>query len=188
MAACQQNNGCVQFWLLDQRQQIWGASQTSPGGNWTSMAGPNWNGTQQLQTYTFSGGAWGGANFALLPGEACEVTIGAPLSWDLVGAESSAPTYGFAVHTDVGNLSWVSLPENATLADARSLVAPMNGGAGAGPVTKVAQLDPATREMQSYLFFAGAWRGTNFALQPGTGVAVLVGGDLPSWSPHLSQP
>lgn len=54
MAACQQNDGRVQFWMLDQSQQIWGASQTSPGGNWTALTGPNWNGTQQLQALAAS--------------------------------------------------------------------------------------------------------------------------------------
>jgi hypothetical protein len=143
---------------------------------------------QQKQTYAFQGGAWSGNNFALLPGEAVEVKVASAWTWGLVGAGASAPAYGFAYHSNVANLSWIALPPNAVYADAQSLVASMNGGAGSGPITKLARLDPQTSQMESYLYFAGAWRGTNFPIQPGTGVAVLVGQDLPSWTPRLAQP
>jgi len=43
LAAAQQNNGCVQFWGLDTKLQLWSTGQTSPGGNWTAWSGPNWN-------------------------------------------------------------------------------------------------------------------------------------------------
>jgi hypothetical protein len=33
----------------------------------------------------------------------------------------------------------------------------------------------------------GAWRGSNFAFQPGSGLAVLAGGDLPLWKPQVTQ-
>lgn len=48
LAACQQNDGRVQLWALDIKQQLWSISQTSPGGNWTSWSGPNWNNAPQL--------------------------------------------------------------------------------------------------------------------------------------------
>ena len=43
LTAAQQNNGCVQFWALDMKLQLWTTGQTSPGGNWTPWSGPNWN-------------------------------------------------------------------------------------------------------------------------------------------------
>ena len=43
LAAAQQNNGCVQFWALDMKLQLWTTGQTSPGGDWTPWSGPNWN-------------------------------------------------------------------------------------------------------------------------------------------------
>lgn len=54
IAACQQNDGRVQFWLLGQDQKIWTAWQTSPGGNWIGMVGPSWNLTASLQTIAAS--------------------------------------------------------------------------------------------------------------------------------------
>jgi len=47
IAACQQNDGTVASWILDQKQQLWCAWQTSPGGDWSGWSGPNWNGAKQ---------------------------------------------------------------------------------------------------------------------------------------------
>ena len=43
LTAAQQNNGCVRFWALDLKLQLWTTGQTSPGSNWTKWEGPNWN-------------------------------------------------------------------------------------------------------------------------------------------------
>jgi len=142
--------------------------------------------TQVKQTWAFNGSSWSGTNFAILPGEAIEMTATAALTWSLVGAESSAPAYGFAFHTAVGNVSWISLPQNATLSDARTLVQSMNGGTGSVPIAKLAWFNPATAQVESYLYFAGAWRGTNFTVQPGSGLAVIARSDLALWKPRLA--
>ena len=86
----------------------------------------------------------------------------------------------------VGNVSWISLPQNATVSDARTLVQSMNSGTSGGPISKLAWFNPATAQMESYLYFAGAWRGTNFAVQPGAGLAVVSRADLPLWKPRLA--
>jgi len=44
LAAAQENNGCVQFFALDLKLQLWSTAQSAPGGDWTPWAGPNWNG------------------------------------------------------------------------------------------------------------------------------------------------
>ena len=144
--------------------------------------------TQTRQVWTRSSGSWTGTNFPIVPGEAVEVTVATPLSALVVGAESASPAYGFAFHVNVGNLSWISLPQNSNHTDARSIVESMNGGTGPGPITKIAWLNPATARMESYLYFAGGWRGTNFALQPGSGLAILAGADLLLWQPRLLNP
>jgi hypothetical protein len=144
--------------------------------------------TQARAEWSRSGTTWSGQDFALVPGEAVEVTVASALDWRLVGAESSAPAYGFVFHTDVGNVNWIALPQNADYSDARALAQALNGGSGAGPITKLAWVDPATGRTDSYLWFAGAWRGNNFPLQLGHGVAVLVGADVAAWSPRRAQP
>lgn len=43
LAAAQQNNGCVQFFALDMKLQLWTTAQSAPGGDWIQWSGPNWN-------------------------------------------------------------------------------------------------------------------------------------------------
>ena len=43
LAAAQQFNGCVQFWGLDMNLALWTTIQSSPGGDWVTWSGPNWN-------------------------------------------------------------------------------------------------------------------------------------------------
>ena len=47
LAAAQQNNGCVQFFGLDLKLQLWTTAQSAPGGDWTPWSGPNWNNAQK---------------------------------------------------------------------------------------------------------------------------------------------
>jgi len=144
--------------------------------------------TQARRQWTHNGGVWSGTNFSILPGDAIEVTVGSALQWNSIGAELSTPTYSFAFHNDVGNVNWLSLPPNAVYTSAQGLAQAVNGTAGLGPVTKVAWMNPVTGRMESWLWFAGAWRGNNFPLPSGQGVAILIGSDVPAWSPQLRQP
>jgi hypothetical protein len=144
--------------------------------------------TQARSEWSRTGSVWSGQDFALVPGDAVEITVAQALDWRLVGAEASVPAYGFTFHTAVGNVNWIALPQNADYADARTLVEALNGGSGAGAVTKLAWLDPATGRTDCFQWFAGDWRGNNFPLQLGWGIAVLVGADVPTWSPRRIQP
>ncbi|HEX7178059.1 MAG TPA: hypothetical protein VF240_22570 [Pyrinomonadaceae bacterium] len=48
IAGALQNNGNVQLWVLDNRQQLYSISQNSPGGNWGQWSGPNWSGAPRM--------------------------------------------------------------------------------------------------------------------------------------------
>jgi hypothetical protein len=48
LAAALQNNGNVQLWVVDYKQQLYSISQTSPGGNWGQWSGPNWWGAPKM--------------------------------------------------------------------------------------------------------------------------------------------
>jgi hypothetical protein len=128
---------------------------------------------------------WSGTNFTLNAGEAYEIVVTAPLGWNSIGVERDAATYAFTHNTTVANLNWIALPLTATYGTAQTLVNAMNGGASATHITKVARLDPASGSLQSLVYFKGGWRGSNFPVEPGVGVLVLVATDLPNWSPTL---
>jgi hypothetical protein len=141
--------------------------------------------TQETQRWEFANGTWSGTNFTLNAGEAYEIVVTAPLGWNSIGVERDAATYAFTHNTTVANLNWIALPLTATYGTAQTLVNAMNGGASATHITKVARLDPASGSLQSLVYFKGGWRGSNFPVEPGVGVLVLVATDLPNWSPTL---
>jgi len=144
--------------------------------------------TQIQHTWSHETGVWTGSDFALLPGEPVAVTTVAAFDWDCIGAETETPVYDFDFHLDIGNVNWVSLPQNVTYTDAHAVVEALNAGTTPGSVTKIGWLDPSTGAMENWVFYAGDWRGTNFLLQPGQALAILVGHDLPSWTPARFLP
>jgi len=144
--------------------------------------------TQIRKTWSRIAGNWTGDDFTVQAGDAVEVTVTAAWAWDLLGAEAGSPSFDLPFHTAFGNVNWLSLPQNTAIADAMGLVQAMNANPAPGPVTKVAWLDPATGRLETLVFYAGAWRGNNFPLAPGQGVAVLLSGTLPGWKPPLYQP
>jgi hypothetical protein len=48
VTAAQQNDGRVQLWAIDTKQQLWSCWQNSPGGDWTGWSGPKWKGAPPL--------------------------------------------------------------------------------------------------------------------------------------------
>lgn len=141
--------------------------------------------TQQKQSWEFATGSWSGSNFPLVAGEAYEIIVKAPLGWNSIGVARDAATYAFTHNSVVANLNWISLPLTSTYSTAQGLVNSMNNGTNATHITKVARLDHTTGTLQSLVYFKGGWRGNDFPVEPGVGVLVLVGADLPAWSPTL---
>lgn len=43
MTAAQQNDGLAALWALDVKLQLWACFEESPGGRWSTWAGPNYN-------------------------------------------------------------------------------------------------------------------------------------------------
>ena len=143
--------------------------------------------TQQKHSFQWSIDKWVGTDFALSPGEAYELTVTAALGWNVIGVEAPPTTLHFEHHTAISNLNWIALPTRVAYANARQLAESLNGGTGGGRVTKIARLNPASGAIENYVFYAGAWRGVNFNLDPGIGVGVIVAADVPSWTPAVPQ-
>jgi hypothetical protein len=49
VTACQQKDGRSALWALDDKRQLWGAGQPSPGANWGPWVGPNWLNAPKLR-------------------------------------------------------------------------------------------------------------------------------------------
>jgi hypothetical protein len=49
VTACDQGDGKGALWALDNKLQLWGMGQESPGGKWGAWSGPNWLGAPKLR-------------------------------------------------------------------------------------------------------------------------------------------
>jgi hypothetical protein len=65
VTACEQKDGRSAVWALDDRRQLWGAGQETPGGKWGPWVGPNWLGAPRLRNIA----AVEGKNGAIIVGQ-----------------------------------------------------------------------------------------------------------------------
>jgi hypothetical protein len=49
VTACMQGDGKGALWALDNKMQLWGMVQESPGGKWGAWVGPNWQDAPKLR-------------------------------------------------------------------------------------------------------------------------------------------
>jgi hypothetical protein len=98
ITAAQQNDGRVQLWALDIKQQLWTVWQTSPGGDWSQWSGPNWNSAQQLMEVVAcqQGGSRGAQLWAITQ------------NYDLVTCYQETPGGGWS-----GWQTWTATPPNS---------------------------------------------------------------------------
>jgi hypothetical protein len=66
VTACQQKDGRAAVWALDEKRQLWGAGQETPGGKWGQpWVGPNWLNAPKLRNIA----AVEGMNGAIIIGQ-----------------------------------------------------------------------------------------------------------------------
>ncbi|HEV2862585.1 MAG TPA: hypothetical protein VGX48_16345 [Pyrinomonadaceae bacterium] len=65
VTACEQKDGRAAVWALDEKRQLWGAGQETPGGKWGPWVGPNWLGAPKLRNIA----AVEGMNGAIIVGQ-----------------------------------------------------------------------------------------------------------------------
>jgi hypothetical protein len=65
VTACEQKDGRAAVWALDEKRQLWGAGQETPGGKWGPWVGPNWLGAPRLRNIA----AVEGKNGAIITGQ-----------------------------------------------------------------------------------------------------------------------
>ena len=65
VTGCEQGDGRSAVWALDEKRQLWGAGQESPGGKWGPWTGPNWLRAPKLRNIA----AVEGKNGAIIVGQ-----------------------------------------------------------------------------------------------------------------------
>jgi hypothetical protein len=97
------------------------------------------------------------------------------------GGESTNSTMGVKLHKALGtpsgvpgrNLYWTSLPYSSMYTSASDIVMDLEGSLVTPPsmINAIFKWDPTTQNAQLYLY-VGRWRGTDFKINPGDGIAV----------------
>jgi hypothetical protein len=94
--------------------------------------------------------------------------------------ESTNSTMGAKLHKDLGtpsgipgrNLYWISIPYVSMYTKASDIVMDIEGSMGApSMINAVCKWNPATQNVMMFLY-AGRWRGTDFAINPGDGICI----------------
>jgi hypothetical protein len=65
VTGCEQKDGRSAVWALDEKRQLWGSGQESPGGKWGAWVGPNWMKAPKLRNIA----AVEGMNGAIINGQ-----------------------------------------------------------------------------------------------------------------------
>lgn len=99
VAGCEQKDGRSALWALDDKRQLWGTGQETPGGKWGSWVGPNWLNAPKLRNIA----AVEGKNGAIIIGQNEDYLVttnfqqGAGQNswrgWDTPFAEFQSPSY-----------------------------------------------------------------------------------------------
>ena len=141
--------------------------------------------SQTRQMLRYEDGAWLGVNFPIAAGESYAISLQSTLVLTQVGAHNPNLGLSFAHRTTLSSYYMLGLPYHNTYANVQALMQDLNGGDGATKVTKVVSLNPATGMLETYMYYAGQWLGTNFAITPGQGYAIIVHSDVNGWKPRV---
>jgi hypothetical protein len=141
--------------------------------------------TQTRQVLRFEDGAWLGVNFPIAAAESYAITLQSTLTLTQVGAHNPNLGISFAHHQNLSSYYMLGLPYHNTYANVQALMQDMNGGNAATKVSKIVRLNPSTGMLETYMYYDGQWLGTNFAITPGQGYAIIVRSDVNGWKPSV---
>lgn len=121
-----------------------------------------------------------GVNFSVLPGEPYAIVITADTVINLVGTYNTG-SIPLAFNQDNFSLNWVNLPPDTNLVNASDLSSSVTD------TTKVAKYDQTNDTYSSWFNMDDTWKGENFTIEPGLGVAISVTGSS-TFVPHPASP
>jgi len=153
--------------MRDQRPEVTSISRFNPV-------------TRAFETYYRTGA---GVNFNVVSGEGYEIQVSANTT--IVFAGTFTP---FTMNlTSIGS-HLISVPYNATYANARAIVDSLNGAPAPGTTLVIKRLNPATQQFESLTWVVfgpiGGWAGTNFNFVPGEAYSIQITGAT-TWTPTV---
>jgi len=140
-------------------------------------------------SYSFAKGKWRGPDFAINAGDGIFVGgIQTAFDWVIVGTDFETTLDFTATPKRVRNYNWISVPYTCDYDSASSMVNDIEFGLPPGSLLlEVGKWDPATQSAIIYYFDGAGWTGTDFAINPGDGIYLLIKVSF-SWTPLLITP
>ncbi len=138
---------------------------------------------QSSMVYYFTRGRWQGTDFPINPGDGLYLGTRQAFSWNITGADANA-TLSFSYNSPPkGNMNWISVPYTGIYSKASDIA----NALGSSKVTEIGLWDPATQSATRWYWSGTAWTGTDFTINPGAGVYLIVASNF-TWNPRLITP
>jgi len=147
-----------------------------------------WNpAKQRTVAYTFARGKWRGTDFTITPGDGLYVNVLQPFSWVITGTD---PPHLFSFTLNAppkANRNWIGLPYTSSYQTASQVVAAIEPGMLNTKISEIGRWDPVTQSIIDRYFYSGGWTGTDFTINPGDGLYLIITSSF-TWTPGLLTP
>ena len=138
--------------------------------------------TQSSVVYYFARAQWRGTNFPINPGDGLFLGVRRAFTWNITGVDA-APTLTFTANSPPrGNVNWISLPYTGIYNRASAIANELTSA----KIVEVGLWDPTTQTATRW-YYTGTWTGTDFTINPGAGVYVIIATSF-TWTPTLVTP
>jgi len=142
-------------------------------------------GTENYYYSMFPVPGWVGIDFTIDPGDGVNLVLsGNTANFEWIASGTDMPTtQAFTWNDELKNNNWLSIAWSTDLVTASDLVDDIEGGHGAGSnskLTVVGKWNPVTQGTDNYyysIFPVPGWTGSNFALDAGDGVNLVLSGN-----------
>lgn len=138
---------------------------------------------QSSIVYYYARGGWRGTDFPIVAGDGLYIGIVASFTWSVVGTDMDA-TRTFTMNPPaVPDVNWVGLPFTGIYGTASAIANELTSA----KVAEIGLWDSATQSVLRWYWTGSAWAGTDFAIDPGAGVYIIISTTF-SWTPILVIP
>lgn len=143
-----------------------------------------WDPAAQTSIVYYHGqGGWRGTDFPIAPGDGLYLGTTSAFPWTVVGTDADVPLAFPHNPPPKASKAWFGVPYTGVYSKASDIA----GELGPGKVTEIGRWDPATQTAELWSWTGMTWSGTDFAIEPGAGVYVIVAFDF-TWTPGLLTP
>ncbi len=138
---------------------------------------------QRSIVYYYARGGWRGTDFDIRPGDGLYLGTRQTFTWVVMGTDADVTETFTFNGAGKANVNWVSVPYTGVYGRASDIANELSPA----KVTEIGVWDAATQTAVRYWWTGTAWAGTDFTINPGAGVYVVVASSF-TWTSRLITP